>query len=131
MHSKKENIQLWIQSAESDWAVVQSLYEAEHFIHCLFFSHLVLEKLCKAHWVKDNEENVPPKTHNLVVLIQNTYLQLGEDEVVFLKAMNEFQIEGRYPDFSRTEENNLSKEQTDTILEQVKTFKLWLLNKLQ
>lgn len=42
--------------AERDWASVGLLFEGNQYVHTLFFCHLVIEKLLKAHWVRDNEE---------------------------------------------------------------------------
>lgn len=41
-------------------------------MQALFFSHLVIDKLLKAIWVKENEENIPPFTHNLEHLYNQT-----------------------------------------------------------
>ena len=64
-----------------------------------FLSHLMLEKLLKAHWIKDNEGNHPPKIHNLIKLSVNIKLKLPESDLEFLAVMNQFQLEGRYPDY--------------------------------
>ena len=55
--------------------------------------------MLKAHWVKDNEGNIPPRTHNLVRLEDATRLHLDENDVLFLEEFNDFQLEGRYPDY--------------------------------
>ncbi len=52
MMTKQEHIQYWINSSEEDWKSVLSLFQSGRNVHCLFFAHLTLEKLCKAIWVK-------------------------------------------------------------------------------
>ena len=96
----------------------------------LFFSHLLLEKLCKAHWVKDNTENTPPKIHNLPGLVLKTKLQLSDEEIDFLREMNQFQIEGRYPDYKNLLYNTYKEAKTKLILGKVNTLRICLLNKL-
>ncbi len=76
------------------------MFKSKDYIHALFFSHLVLEKLCKAHWVKTNTANTPPKIHNLITLASQANLQLTVADVGFLGQMNQFQLEGRYPDYT-------------------------------
>ncbi len=67
--NKQEHIDYWIRSSEEDVATMHSLFLAERHLHCLFFGHLSLEKILKALWVKYNENNIPPKTHNLLKLL--------------------------------------------------------------
>jgi HEPN domain-containing protein len=44
MMTKEQHIEYWIKSAESDLEAIEALFEANKFIHALFFAHLVLEK---------------------------------------------------------------------------------------
>lgn len=99
MLTKEEHINYWVRTAKNDWRAVLNMYKSKDYLPALFFSHLVLEKLCKAHWVKDNISNTPPKIHNLITLADKTNLQLSEDDKSFLFGMNQFQLEGRYPDY--------------------------------
>jgi HEPN domain-containing protein len=49
---KKDYIEYWKSTAEKDWEAVGHLFEKGDYLHALFFAHLVLEKLLKAHHVK-------------------------------------------------------------------------------
>lgn len=128
--TKSEHVEYWIKTAEDDWEVVESLLNAEKYVQCLFFAHLVLEKWSKAHWVKDNENNYPPKTHNLVRIIQATQVDLSEEDLVFLEEFNDFQIEGRYPDYLFMIQKRCTPEYTLALLEKVKTIKACLQEKM-
>lgn len=77
--TKEEHIAYWLQQADYDWESVTVLFNQKRYIHALFFAHLTLEKLCKARWVKDNEQNIPPKTHNLLYLLSQTQIRTTED----------------------------------------------------
>ncbi|WP_254244929.1 HEPN domain-containing protein [Hymenobacter sp. BRD67] len=78
------------------------MFNTGRYVQCLFWAHLVVEKLSKAHWVQDNVDDYPPCIYNIVRLWQNTTLQpTGAQEKVALD-LNQFQLEGRYPDYSRT-----------------------------
>lgn len=48
--TKQEYIAYWKTAAEKDWEVVQNLFDKANYPHALFFAHLVLEKLLKAHF---------------------------------------------------------------------------------
>jgi HEPN domain-containing protein len=63
----KQQLTYWTASSEEDFAAAQSLLEKGHLRHCLFFAHLALEKMLKAHVVVATK-NIPPKIHDLVRL---------------------------------------------------------------
>ena len=96
---KADYIKYWKTTASQDWKRVNLLFKNRDYVFALFCAHLTLEKLIKAHWVKDNVGNYPPKIHNLNKLLAQTKLNLTNEELVFCSDMNKFQIEGRYPDF--------------------------------
>jgi len=62
----------------------------------MFFAHLALEKLLKAHICKKTEK-LAPKIHNLVRLAEIAQLPLKSEDIDTLAEMNEFNLEGRYP----------------------------------
>ena len=99
MMTKEQHIEYWKTSARDDYQTVYSLFKEKRFVHSLFFCHLFLEKLLKCAWVQANPENSPPRTHNLIRLHSETNLSLDEVQTEFLRRMNDFQIEGRYPDY--------------------------------
>jgi len=129
--NKQEHIEYWLKTADDDWEAALSLFESKKYIQSLFFAHLTLEKYCKAHWVKDNENNTPPRTHNLVKLITNTNLNLSEDQLSFLEEFNDFQLEGRYPDYLFEIQKQCNKIYTLQLLDKVKSIKLCLQERMQ
>ena len=129
--TKDDHINYWVKTAEKDWDTVNYLFKGEKYVYCLFFAHLTLEKLIKAHWVKDNESNYTPKTHNLVYLIKNTSIIVDEDILSFLEEFNDFQIEGRYPDYMLQINKRYNKKLTITVLSKAKEYRKWLINHLQ
>lgn len=128
--TKKEHIAYWLKTANEDWKTVNYLLKGKRFVNTLFFAHLVLEKLCKAHWVKDNVGNHPPKIHNLIYLIDNTKLKVDSEQRQLLEKMNVFQLEGRYPDYTNTLYKMCDKKFTEETIKQANTLRLWLLNSL-
>lgn len=128
--TKQEHIDYWIKSATDDWEAVISLYETKRYTHCLFFAHLVLEKWCKAHWVKDNQENFPPRIHNLVKIVKSTNIKLSDEQMDFLRQFNDFQLEGRYPDYQFEIHKRCNASYTKQLLEQVNEIKSCLQEKM-
>lgn len=128
--SKEEHIAYWITQSEDDWQAVQTLFDGRKYLQCLFFAHLVIEKLCKALWVKHHEENIPPRTHNLLFLLDATPLELEEEQRNFLLRLNRFQLEGRYPDYQRRMYQICTEDFTQNLLDQTDQFAQCLRNEL-
>jgi len=129
--TKEEHVNYWITTSNDDWETVKSLFESKRYVHCLYFAHLCLEKLCKSHWVKDNESNTPPKIHSLVKIISNTNLELDDELLDFLRQMDNFHIEGRYPDYLMKINIVCNKDFTNKILIKVEEIKVCLQEKMQ
>ena len=131
MLDKKGHIDYWVKTAEDDWETLQILFTQKRYLHSLFWCHLMLKKNCKANWVRCNDENVPPKIHNLTKLIQQTDLIFNEEDIIFIKNFNDFQIEGRYPNYLFEMNEICTKERTSDLLEKAKLIKICLQEKLQ
>jgi HEPN domain-containing protein len=102
----EEQINYWITTAEYDLPVAEHLFESGYYVWCLFIGHLVLEKILKAHYVKDTGDT-PPKIHDLVKLAERTKLNLKRDQIEFLVKANNYNLESRYPDFKLAAFKNL------------------------
>jgi HEPN domain-containing protein len=127
MMTKEDHIKYWVDTAEYDWAGV---FDTKTYMHCLFWAHLVLEKLAKAHWVKTHEENIPPKVHDIIWLLEQSGVDLGEEMTKFLKKYNNFQLSGRYPDYTQELYKMCTQEFTRSQLEKVKEVRTCLLRML-
>jgi HEPN domain-containing protein len=93
----QKQIEYWKTGAEEDFAAAQSLLEKGHLRHCLFFAHLALEKILKAHVVVQTKE-IPPRIHDLIRLSKIGDLNLSEEQKEFLLKFRVYQLDGRYPD---------------------------------
>jgi len=93
----QKQIAYWKNGAIEDWDVAQSLIEDKKVRHGLFFAHLALEKLLKAHVCRVRQD-LAPRIHNLSRLAELSKLNLSQKLKDILAEMNAFNIEGRYPD---------------------------------
>ncbi len=125
-----EVIEYWRKSADRDWKAVQDLMVSGNLIQALFFAHLVIEKLLKAHWVKDNEAALPPRTHNLEYLLSQTKLSMPMEEIDELRIMNAWNIEGRYQDYKDMLFKKTTKTYTTQKLKIVNKIREWLIEQL-
>jgi len=92
----QKQINYWRDSSDEDQRVSGVLLEKKEYPYALFFSHLALEKMLKAHIAKHTND-FPPKIHNLVRLAELAGTVLTQDQETFLSGFEEYQIEGRYP----------------------------------
>jgi HEPN domain-containing protein len=92
-----EQVEYWKTGSAEDFAAAESLLAQGHLRHCLFFAHLALEKMLKAHVVHATQ-GVPPRIHNLVRLARLAGLTPDDDQERFLRRFDLYQLEGRYPD---------------------------------
>ncbi len=92
-----EQVEYWKTGSVEDLAAAEALLEKGHLRHCLFFAHLALEKMLKAHVVRATRDD-PPRLHNLVRLAQLAGLKPTDEQERFLRRFDLYQLEGRYPD---------------------------------
>ena len=128
--TKEQYIDYWIDTANNDWLTVEAMFSADRYLHCLFWAHLVLEKLAKAIWVKNHEDNIPPKVHNIVWLLEESQVEINSEDKIFLEVFNRFQLSTRYPDYLRRIDRLCTKNLTIEQLDKVKNIRQCLLNKL-
>lgn len=82
----------WRKGAEEDWPVACELVERGRLRHGLFFAHLAIEKLLKAH-VCRRTEDLAPRIHNLVRLAEQAGLRPSAEQLDVLAEMNQFHDE--------------------------------------
>ncbi len=94
-----EHINWWKDDALRSWETAIFNKNGGQFVFSLFAFHLTIEKLLKATWIRDNAAEYPPRTHDLTILYNQTDLDLPNGWYDYLGSINEWNIEGRYPDY--------------------------------
>lgn len=127
---KKQHIDFWLNSAAHDLDAAEALFVSGKYDWCLFIGHLVIEKVLKAFYARDNDAT-PPKIHNLLNLAENTELALSEPHKQLLGEANRFNIETRYPDYKYTFYKLCTKEFTEEYFTKIKEIYSWLLSQMK
>lgn len=99
MMTKQEHIDFWKNTADENWDTALYNYQGKQYVMTLFMFDLVIEKLIKAHWVKDNISNTPPRSHDLKFLVSETELELNSKHYDLLSIVTDWNISTRYPDY--------------------------------
>ena len=83
----------WIESADEDYNVMLDLKEKNRNTYCLFFGQMVIEKLLKALYAK-NDKGAPyaPKTHDLLYLAEKLNIELTEEQEITLNEITTFNL---------------------------------------
>ena len=90
-------IEYWRSLISKDLVIAENLIVRDsETAYGLFFVHMALEKIIKAHVVKQTK-TFPPKNHNLLVLANLGKLKLSQEQVDFCGKINVYNIEARYP----------------------------------
>lgn len=93
----EKQITYWRDGSVEDWQVALELINLRRTRHGLFFAHLALEKMLKAHICRATAD-LAPRMHTLLRLAEGTGLAYSEEQRIFLARFDRYQIEGRYPD---------------------------------
>ncbi len=125
----EKHVKYWLDSAEHDFEVVESLFQNGKYDWCLFISHLVLEKLLKGCYVK-YKNDFPPRTHDLVKLVDIVSIEMDDETLEFLDKVNTFNISARYPDEKMKFYKLCTKEFATYNLARIKEIRRWLLKKI-
>ena len=79
----------WQKTSKRDYDTMLGLFKIKRYPESLFFGHIVLEKILKAHVVKNTKKGAP-KIHNLIKLMELASLDLPEDDKNLLDLVNIF-----------------------------------------
>jgi len=124
--TKEEHIKYWRESAQRDLESAEAIFSSGRYDWCLFVGHLALEKILKALFVERNDNNIPPKIHNLVRLAELSRIEMNDEQKFFLDKASDFNTQTRYPDykleFYKTCDADYAKENLAKIKELYKWF---------
>ncbi len=127
-------VEEWISQAEYDIDTGFQMLDGGRYIYAIFMSHLALEKMLKGVYVF-YLKSYPPRTHNLVLLherIEAKYkLNLNDEQNDLIEFLNEKSIPSRYPDVLAKVLEEFKKDETTTIVNNVKELIQCLKNQLK
>lgn len=87
----------WLRQADYDLNTAEFMFNGERYFYAVFMSHLSIEKALKGLYQKKLQE-VPPKVHNLIYLLNKIAINPPDDIRRFLIRLNEASVMTRYPD---------------------------------
>ncbi len=87
----------WLKQADYDVDTAEFMAKGDRYFYAVFMCHLATEKALKGLYLHNLREP-PPKTHNLVYLLNKLGLQPDAHQSGVIATLNEANITTRYPD---------------------------------
>ncbi len=123
--NREEIIQYWIESSDGDFKTMKNLFKTKDYTWSLFMGHLVIEKLIKACYVKNNDTNIP-FSHNLIYLSNKTGINLDEKTSNVLSDLTTFNIAARYDDYKSEFKKICTRAYAEKYIAEIGKLRKWL-----
>jgi len=115
----------WLKQADYDIGTAELMAKGGRYFYAVFMCHLATEKALKGLYEQTLRE-VPPKTHNLLFLLEKIGLKPDADKGKFLTRLNEASVGTRYPDDIDKLQSKYTQATTSRILTQTKVTLEWI-----
>ena len=122
--SLPRNIANWIESSNYDIKTADHMFATKRYVYVLFMCHLATEKVIKALYEVIHEK-IPPKTHNLVALLNAIELDVPEEQLQTIESLNDISIVTRYPEDIRALVKAFKKDRVGDYLNKTKVLFKW------
>ena len=120
-------MEYWFKSADEDYDTMLYMKAGKKNTWCLFMGHLVIEKLLKGLYAKNNPDDpIAPKIHNLILLSQKANLEVPAEIREKIQTINTFNISARYDDYKRTFDEKCTDDYTSEQVKNVEEVRKWL-----
>lgn len=120
-------MEYWFKSADEDYDTMLYMKDGKKNTWCLFMGHLVIEKLLKGLYAKNNPDDpIAPKIHNLILLSQKANLEVPTEIREKIQTINTFNISARYDDYKRTFDEKCTDDYTSEQVKNVEEVRKWL-----
>lgn len=121
----KEIADFWQENAKHDWGTAKSLLKSKRYDACLFYCHLVIEKMLKSLIVLRTGEPIP-HLHDLVELARRSGIELDDDLIGRLSVFTSFNIRCRYDDVKTAFYKRCDYKYTKKYFDDAEKIIIWL-----
>jgi HEPN domain-containing protein len=126
MNKQTEN---WILQANYDFDTAQTLRQSKRNVYAVHMCHLAIEKALKG-LLFNVTGKIPPKTHSLILLVNQSGKKPNENIGKFLLQLNDASVTTRYPQDFYQMISAYTDELTDTILKKTEETLQWIKKQL-
>lgn len=115
----------WILQAEYDMETADIMFNSGRYFYAVFMCHLAIEKALKGIFLLKLGE-IPPKTHNLIYLLNKINIKPNEYIRGIITRLNETNIVTRYPDDLKSLQKDYSRDVVANIMKRSKEAFEWI-----
>jgi HEPN domain-containing protein len=115
----------WLKQADYDIDTAEFMAKGGRYFYAVFICHLAIEKALKGLY-QQNLKQTPPKTHNLVYLMNKIGLKADQDRAKVVVRLNEANITTRYPDDIEQLKSDYTDDITMKLLTETKEILEWI-----
>ncbi len=118
-----------MNQSDYDMDTAVYMYDGGRYIYAVFMCHLAIEKALKGLYY-EKHHSIPPKSHNLIYLLNQMGIKPSPDHGKFIVKLNEASIPTRYPENLVKLQKVYSKAVVDDILTQGREVVAWIKKQL-
>jgi len=115
----------WLKQADYDMDTADAMFSSGRYFYAVFMCHLSIEKSLKGLYSKKLHE-VPPKTHNLIYLLNKIGKKSDQELEKFIIKLNTASVATRYPDDLAKIQSAYTEEITKEMIEKSKDVLKWV-----
>jgi len=115
----------WIKQSDYDFETAEYMFKGGRYFYSVFMCHLSIEKMLKGIYF-NKFKLMPPKSHNLVFLVEKIEYILNDEFSEFISELNLASVATRYPEDLIRISNEFTKARTAIIITKTKEFLKWL-----
>ncbi|HHT9106792.1 MAG TPA: HEPN domain-containing protein [Candidatus Wujingus californicus] len=120
-----KSLQEWLRQADYDINTAEYMFNGGRYFYTIFMCHLSMEKALKGLYLERLKE-IPPKTHNLIYLLNKMGIKPEEPIGKFLVKLNEASVVTRYPEELSTLQKDFTQPVANDILSKSKEVLQWI-----
>ena len=115
----------WLKQADYDMDTADAMHGSGRYFYAVFMCHLSIEKALKGLYYKALDE-VPPKTHNLLYLLNKIGKKPELELEKFIIKLNTASVATRYPDDLAKIQAAYTEEVTKDMIVKSKDLLKWI-----
>ena len=115
----------WLKQADYDFDTARFMCSGGRYFYAVFMCHLAVEMALKGLYQQQRQET-PPKTHNLIYLLDRIGLMPDQDKGRAMTRLNEANVTTRYPDDIDRLRSSYTQETTMQVLSQTQEILEWI-----
>ncbi|MCL1820676.1 MAG: HEPN domain-containing protein [Oscillospiraceae bacterium] len=127
-----QNVTYWIDMAEYDLETARAMLLTKRYLYVAFMCHQTIEKSLKAIIAGTDDNNEPPKIHNLVRLTERSALseELSPQQKKFISMLAPMNVEARYTAYKEEIASGLSEKKCAELIKETEDLYSWIKQRL-